>query len=137
MLDLEFDGTESKRPTGEEMHQFIMDKVKYKPVVHYSCRIVSGLSATRKTGSQASHVPLTESEPPASTRQYSSRRFLFRVDHRRNSPRFTVSPPEENGRTSSALPCRGSWCSYPHCWKVFRWTSLARLESWLWCRTNR
>lgn len=38
MLDLEFDGTDWKRPTGEEMHQFIMDKNKYKPVVHYSLK---------------------------------------------------------------------------------------------------
>ena len=36
MLDLEFDGTDWQRPSGEEMHQFIMDKNKYKPVVHYS-----------------------------------------------------------------------------------------------------
>ena len=46
MLDLEFDGTDWKRPSGEEMHQFIMDKVKYKPVVHYSLMFDSVLIDT-------------------------------------------------------------------------------------------
>ena len=41
MLDLEFDGTDWQRPTGEEMHQFIMDKNKYKSVVHYSLKFDS------------------------------------------------------------------------------------------------
>lgn len=33
---LELENEDFIRPTGEEMHQFILDKVKYKPVVHYS-----------------------------------------------------------------------------------------------------
>lgn len=46
MLDLEALEDESKRPTGEEMHQFILDKVKYKPVVHYSLMFDSVLIDT-------------------------------------------------------------------------------------------
>src|ERR1017187_2054585 len=38
------------------------------------------------------------------------------------------SPPGENARTSFAPPCRDSWCSYLHCWKVCRSMSLAKLD---------
>jgi len=41
MLDSDFDGTDWQAPTGEEFFQFIMDKNKYKPVVHYSLKFDS------------------------------------------------------------------------------------------------
>ena len=91
----------------------------------------------------ATREPGRQPMPQSQLRLRSARRRVSARDHRvslgRSAPadiRVTVSPVGESVQTSSALPCRDSWCSYLHCWKVCRWTSLARSNSWSWRQTD-